>query len=45
MAKIVWDKSGEHFYETGVDQVVLYPLASDGTYEAGVPWNGVTAIN
>ena len=44
MSKLVWDKSGEHFYETGVDRGVLYPMAS-GTYEAGVAWNGLTAVN
>lgn len=44
MSKLVWDKSGEHFYETGVDRGVLYPMTS-GTYEAGVAWNGLTAVN
>ena len=24
MAKLVWDKTGEHLYETGVDHGVLY---------------------
>lgn len=43
MAKLVWDKTGEHFYETGVKQVVLYPM-SGNSYGAGVAWNGVTSI-
>lgn len=43
MGKIVWDKTGEHFYETGVDNAVLYPFQS-GTYGKGVPWNGVSAV-
>ncbi|WP_407413536.1 hypothetical protein [Methanobrevibacter sp.] len=43
--KIVWDASGKHFYETGVDHGVLYPMNLDGaTYGAGVPWNGLTAV-
>ena len=28
MAKLVWDAVGEHLYETGVDQGVLYPWDS-----------------
>ena len=40
-----WDKVGEHFYETGVDHGVLYPMNNDGqTYGAGVAWNGLTAV-
>ena len=45
MSKLVWDKSGERYYETGVDHVVLYNLGSTGAYDKGVAWNGVTAIN
>lgn len=43
MAKLVWDRTGEHFYETGVKQVVLYPMTGNA-YDAGVAWNGVTSI-
>lgn len=43
MAKLVWDKTGERFYETGVKQGVLY-VQKDGTYPAGVAWNGLTAV-
>lgn len=43
MAKIVWDKTGERFYETGVKNVVLY-VAENGAYPKGVAWNGVTNI-
>ena len=43
MAKLAWDKTGERFYETGVDRVVLYP-AGASAYPKGVAWNGVTAI-
>lgn len=42
--KLTWDDIGERLYETGVEQVALYPMGSDGKYENGVAWNGVTAI-
>ena len=44
MSKIVWDATGEHFYETGVDRGVLFPMGSDGAYEKGVGWNGLTNV-
>ena len=44
MSKIVWDKTGERFYETGVKQGVLYPQGTGGTYPKGVAWNGLTAV-
>ncbi|MBS4930261.1 MAG: hypothetical protein KH020_02850 [Clostridiales bacterium] len=44
MAKLVWDKTGEKTYETGVSQGVLYPQASGGTYPKGVAWNGLTSV-
>lgn len=44
MSKIVWDKVGERFYETGVDRGVLYPMAN-GAYGAGVPWNGLSSVS
>lgn len=45
MSKLQWDKVGEHFYETGVDHGVLYPMgANSQTYEKGVAWNGLTAV-
>lgn len=43
--KLQWDKVGEHFYETGVDHGVLYPMNEDGqTYAKGVAWNGLTSV-
>ena len=47
MAKLVWDEQGDRLFETGVDNVVLFPFDPSGTdgYAAGVAWNGVTAIN
>lgn len=44
MSKIVWDKTGERLYETGVRNGVLYPIQSDGKYSMGVAWNGLTAV-
>lgn len=43
MAKIVWDATGERFYETGVKNGVLY-VQEGGAYPKGVAWNGLTAI-
>ena len=43
MSKLVWDKEGEHRYETGVKNCALY--VHDGqNYGTGVPWNGITGI-
>lgn len=44
MAKLVWDATGERLYETGVNNGVLYPQSTDGTYPKGVAWNGLTAV-
>lgn len=44
MSKLVWDQSGERFYETGVKNCVLYVKSAEGTYPKGVAWNGVTAV-
>ena len=44
MSKLVWDQTGERFYETGVKNGVLYPQAEGGTYPKGVAWNGLTAV-
>lgn len=42
--KLVWDKIGEHFYETGVDHGILFPSIGAG-YGNGVAWNGLTSVN
>ena len=42
---LVWDESGKRDFESGVSQVALYVMKDDGTYDNGVAWNGVTAIN
>ena len=51
MAKLSWDGTGEHLYETGVSNVVLYKAVASPTggpgsngYGNGVAWNGVTGI-
>ena len=43
--RIVWDKVGERFFETGLDRGVLYPMGSNSQYADGVAWNGLTAVN
>ena len=43
MSKLVWDQTGERYYETGVKNGVLYPQVS-GAYPKGVAWNGLTAV-
>lgn len=45
MSKLVWDKTTERIWEVGVRNCVLYVMKSDGTYENGVAWNGVTSIS
>lgn len=44
MAKMLWDQIGEKLYETGIEQVALFPQ-EEGAYNKGVAWNGVTALN
>lgn len=44
MTKIVWDKTGERLYETGVKNGVLYVQDETGAYPTGVAWNGLTAV-
>jgi hypothetical protein len=44
MAKLVWDKTGEKFYETGVKNGVLYVMDATGAYPKGVVWNGLISI-
>ena len=45
MSKIVWDGTGERYFEAGVDHGVLYPMTAEGgTYGNGVAWNGLTNV-
>jgi len=44
MTKLIWDKTGERFFETGVDQGVLYRIDDAGAYSIGYAWNGLTTV-
>lgn len=44
MAKLVFDKTGERFYETGTSHGVLYPQDTKGEYPKGVVWNGLISV-
>ena len=44
MSKLVFDKTGERFYETGVSHGVLYVQDESGEYPRGVVWNGLTNV-
>lgn len=44
MARLTWDATGEHLYETGVRRGVLYLQNNNGTYANGVAWNGITTV-
>lgn len=43
--KLVWDAVGDKRYERGVSKGVLFPTKSDGLYDVGVAWNGLTNVN
>ena len=43
MTALVWDSAGARLYETGVDKGVLY-IPSNGVYDAGYAWNGLTTV-
>lgn len=45
MSKIVWDAIGEHTFETGVRNGVLYLKDETGAYNTGVAWNGLTSVS
>lgn len=43
MSKLTWDDTGKRTFETGVDHGVLY-MPTNGLYNNGVAWNGLTAV-
>ena len=43
MPKLIWGKTGERFYEGGINHAVLY-LKVSKEYPKGVAWNGLTAV-
>ena len=45
MIGLIWDKSGDRIYETGIDRGVLYPIDTNGLYTGGVVWNGLTSVS
>ena len=45
MSQIVWDAVGEHIFETGVRNGVLYLKDAQGAYSTGVAWNGLTSVS
>lgn len=45
MSKLVWDKTDERIFETGVHKGVLYPFnKTTKSYDKGVVWNGLTGV-
>ena len=44
MAKLVWDQSGQKFFETGISNGVLYVSDGQGGYLNGVAWNGLISV-
>jgi hypothetical protein len=44
MPKLVFDKTGERYYETGISHGVLYVQNDNGAYPTGVAWNGLTKV-
>lgn len=42
--ELTWDEVGKRLYEAGVDRGVLYPINSEGVYDLGHAWNGLTTI-
>lgn len=44
MGKLVWDQTGQKYFETGVDHGVLYVSDGRGGYLEGVAWNGLTQV-
>ena len=43
--KLIWDKTGERLYETGVKNGVLYVRDIAGAYPLGVAWNGLVGVS
>lgn len=44
MAALVWDKSGERLFETGLDHGVLFNQDATGAYPLGIAWNGLISM-
>src|ERR1044072_3891036 len=44
MPRFTWGDVGDKKYKAGVDRGVLFLAGSDGVYDTGVPWNGLTTV-
>lgn len=44
MPKLIWDKVGERYYETGTSKGALFLADTTGEYLPGVAWNGLVAV-
>ncbi len=44
MTALVWDDAGQRFYETGIENGVLYVIDGSGDYPLGVAWNGLVSV-
>ena len=52
MAALIWDRTGEHFYETGISKGVLFTANADSSatldtpgWNEGVAWNGLISVS
>ena len=45
MPKLAWDQNGTRVYETGTDHGVLHLQDTDGAFQKGVSWNGLTKVS
>lgn len=45
MARLTWDNTSERYFETGISHGVLFVQNDNGTYQNGVPWNGLTKVS
>ncbi len=44
MTALVWDDAGNRFYETGIENGVLYVIDGAGAYPLGIAWNGLVSV-
>lgn len=44
MPRLKWDQPGDKYFETGTKNGVLFVQDNTGTYQTGVPWNGLTGF-
>ena len=42
---LVWDDTGNRFYETGIEKGVVYPMDGSGDYPVGAAWNGLIGVS